>query len=481
MWLLMGPLGWYIYVVSFLKEICSIPPALVLLNMQRWGSGQNSCGADCCAGFPAWQSLRWECNGLFWCELQQCRLFWFGQQKVPSDHFFVSINGAKLWTCHNLPKLYCISEAKRFHDRLVNRFGLSLRIPISEYVHSEGPLVATFPYLAPKEVLKHLLLNGYSWLLLGGCHESNDDVEALLRSFWLCYQKEHPEHKVFEHPDRLGTTFPVTVHGDGGRTQKKQPLEVFSLQPVLGLNTAASMKSMACCCDTSVMYGGTDLGAPESQCLNSKHSTYLTHFLLFAYPSKAYSQFDNLLTGFLTEILDDLALCCQEGIVAKSGKTFYPGLHWVQIGHGMDVEGWNFNTFIPERWIRSWNTLLSRVWCWFTWCAVWGYQWWCALDCDQVQYSTVAAGAPWEEHPVWWWQTCQVSETWCISYFPNGDWKKLLGQLRFPSDLHGMFLGKEFEPFIDLVLLFIWAWLFCCLLPACCCLCHLRFPHWGWE
>ena len=158
--------------------------------------------------------------------------------------------------------------------------------------------MATFPYLAPKEVLKHLLLNGYSWLLLGGCHESNDDVEALLRSFWLCYQKEHPEHKVFEHPDRLGTTFPVTVHGDGGRTQKKQPLEVFSLQPVLGLNTAASMKSMACCCDTSVMYGGTDLGAPESQCLNSKHSTYLTHFLLFAYPSKAYSQFDNLLTGF---------------------------------------------------------------------------------------------------------------------------------------------------------------------------------------
>lgn len=165
----------------------------------------------------------------------------------------------------------------------------------------------------------------------------------------------------------------------------------------------------------------------------------------------------------------------------KVWQNISPGLHWVQIGHGMDVEGWNFNTFIPERWIRSWNTLLSRVWCWFTWCAVWGYQWWCALDCDQVQYSTVAAGAPLEEHPVWWWQTCQVSETWCISYFPNGDWKKLLGQLRFPSDLHGMFLGKEFEPFIDLVLLFIWAWLFCCLLPACCCLCHLRFPHWGWE
>jgi hypothetical protein len=60
----------------------------------------------------------------------------------------------------------------------VSMTDFSLRIPISEYVHSEGPLVATFPYLAPKEVLKHLLLNGYSWLLLGGCHESNDDVEA---------------------------------------------------------------------------------------------------------------------------------------------------------------------------------------------------------------------------------------------------------------------------------------------------------------
>ena len=335
----MGPLGWYIC-GFFLKGNLSHP---------TWPLFCSTCSDEAPAKTVAEQTAALASQhgkafaenamGSFGVSSSNVACFGFWQHWATQSTkrpFFKEwpINGQTSEFAIIYPHFFCISEAKRFHDRLVNRFGLSLRIPISEYVHSEGPLVATFPYLAPREVLKHLLLNGYSWLLLGGCHESNDDVETLLRSFWRCYQKEHPEHKVFEHPDRLGTTFPVTVHGDGGRTQKRQPLEVFSLQPVLGLNTAASTKTMACCCDTSATYGGTDLGAPESQCLNSKHSTYLTHFLLFAYPSKSYSQFDDLLTGFLTEILDDLALCCQEGIALKSGKTYYPAC----IGFKLDME-----------------------------------------------------------------------------------------------------------------------------------------------
>ena len=214
------------------------------------------------------------------------------------------------------------------------KFQLSLRVPVSEYVHSEGPSTASIPYLKPTDLFRTLLLDEYSCLLFGGCQGPEDAIEHLLRTFWETYRKEHPDHEVFQHPERLGTTFPITVHGDGGRTQKKQPLEIFSVQPALGLNTVASEKTMQCHCDTSAASGGGGLGAPESQHLNSKYSTFLTHFLVFAYPSKSYDMFDNLLTGFLREAMDDLAYAFEHGVVSQSGKKIYPCC----IGFKLDME-----------------------------------------------------------------------------------------------------------------------------------------------
>ena len=207
-------------------------------------------------------------------------------------------------------------------------------MPISDYVHTEGPATATIPYLKPTDFLKCLLAD-YSWLLFGGCQEP-ESIKCLLQSFWNCYQKEHPEHLVFQHPERLSRTFPITIHGDGGRTQKTNPLEVFSFQAVLGLSTAASEKSatMTCHCDTSAEYGGADFRDPFAQRLNSKFSTYLTHFLLFAFPSKSYATFDNILVGLLTTIMDDLAVACKEGIMSGCGQRFYPAC----VGFKLDME-----------------------------------------------------------------------------------------------------------------------------------------------
>lgn len=226
-----------------------------------------------------------------------------------------------------------VSKARRLHDRLVDRFSLSIRVPLSEYVHSEGPATTSLPFLKPTDLFQRLLTAEYSWLFFGGLQQSDDAIETLLSTFWAAYQKEHPDHCVFQQPERLSRTFPVTVHGDGGRTQKKQPLEVFSIQPVLGVNTAAS-KTMKCRCDASASYGNAGLGEPRSQCLNTKLSTYLTHFLVFAFPSKSYTQFDNILNSFLGHVMDDLALACQEGILTDTGKVFYPAC----IGFKLDME-----------------------------------------------------------------------------------------------------------------------------------------------
>lgn len=225
------------------------------------------------------------------------------------------------------------NEAKRLHDSLVCKFGLSLKIPLSTYTHVEGVETVELPYIKPVALLERLLTTD-PWLLFGGCEES--EAGTLLQSFWTCYQKEHPDHELFQHadPERLRHTFPITLHGDGGRTQKKQPLEIFSFQPVLGLSTRTSMKTMMCHCQASMGYGGVDLGRPETQGLNSKFSTYLTHFLIFAFPSKKYDSFENLLTGFLEEVSLDISRACRDGVLSPTGVRFYPAC----IGFKLDME-----------------------------------------------------------------------------------------------------------------------------------------------
>ena len=224
------------------------------------------------------------------------------------------------------------AQAKRTFDSLVMRFNLSLRIKVSEYAHSEGNACVSIPYLQPSAILQNLLLRN-SWLVCGG----NQIAESsqLLLAFWDAYRENHGEHEVFKHSrERLARTFPITIHGDGGRTQKRQPLEILSLQPVIGLTTMASKAAMKCTCSTSVHCGSGNLANPALQRLNSKCSTFLTHFLVFAYPSKAYkADYPNLLTGLLECVCSNLAVVCEEGLVVRE-QFFFPAC----IGFKLDME-----------------------------------------------------------------------------------------------------------------------------------------------
>lgn len=224
-------------------------------------------------------------------------------------------------------------EANQAFSRVVSKFHFTLKIPIATYVHAEGPATASLPYHSPTQLLS-VLLEKYPWLLMGGC-DQEECCRQLLLAFWDCYEQEHPEHEIFKQKnrDRLGKTIPLTMHGDGGRTQKKQPLEICSLQPVLGLNSA-SCASVSCHCPTSVKHGSGQFGDPLRQCLNSKHNTYMTHFLLFAYPSKSYKDFANLLHGLLQCVCDDLAEVCKSGIKTAGGRHYY----FASVGFKLDME-----------------------------------------------------------------------------------------------------------------------------------------------
>ena len=187
-------------------------------------------------------------------------------------------------------------------------------------MHHEGRETVILPYLKPRDVLTTLLTED-PWLLLGGLDPS-PQAEELLSAFWTGYRLEHATHKVFQMAQDnvldLKHTIPLMIHGDGGRTSKKQPFEVMSLIAVLGLDTK---KSLICRCPNPFDFTKNrtfqDLFLQK---LNNKNNSYLSHFLLFAFPSKKFKKTPGLLKAMLRVVSDDIASCCTHGIVVKNQR-----------------------------------------------------------------------------------------------------------------------------------------------------------------
>ena len=178
----------------------------------------------------------------------------------------------------------------------------------------ENGVVVNLPYLKPCDMLK-LLLGTYPWTLLGGVQPG--EHTQLLSSFWRHYKHEHGSHDVYQQAENgellLSNTIPIVLHGDGGRTTKKQPLEVVSICPVLGLDTEHTRLTCTCCRNPQT-YCGKRKRSALAQRLNLKNNSYTTHFLCFAFPSKKYKTTPGLLRSMLGAISEDLGQVCREGL-----------------------------------------------------------------------------------------------------------------------------------------------------------------------
>ena len=129
--------------------------------------------------------------------------------------------------------------------------------------------------------------------------------------------REHPSHAVFNFaPDilarRLPWTIPFSLHGDGGRTQKKEPLNVVSFEPTVGIQSATAA-GRACRCPQQT--------AMSTHRLNQREHSYLTRFLLLAYPTKRYPK--ALLQEVLAEFSEQLAALFRDGVRAPSGVIYF--------------------------------------------------------------------------------------------------------------------------------------------------------------
>lgn len=245
--------------------------------------------------------------------------------------------------------------------------------------YTENAETAQLPYLNPRDVLVNILQK-HPWLLLGGLDPGVQSRE-MLRTFWNTYQSEHPTHMVFRRAAaqslKLETTIPVMLHGDGGRTVKKQPLEVVSLVAVLGLDTYNDLK---CSCPTSCDFTtNRDTSDPLLQKLNNRNHSYLTHFLLFAFPSKKFKKTPGLLKSMLRRVSQDMARVCSEGI--SIGAEHY---NFAVIGLRGDAE-WHSKTGILQRSYQNVGHVNEKACCHL-----------CSAGSPGVDFENFRSDAPWK-------------------------------------------------------------------------------------
>lgn len=207
------------------------------------------------------------------------------------------------------------------------------KIPTSNHVFEENGATVVMPFLRPTDVLKYFLTLE-PWMLFGGL-DRGPAAHELLATFWRVYRLEHPSHEVFQMAARgevqLDHTIPLFLHGDAGRTLKKQPLEVLSLRAALGIDTDKGV--MPCSCNNGTHYCGRDKSDPMAQRLNSKNSSYLTHMLLVAFNSKKYKSTPGLLHGMIDVVAKDLKDACCQGISIE-GEVY----HCAILGMAGDME-----------------------------------------------------------------------------------------------------------------------------------------------
>ncbi|CAE7717972.1 unnamed protein product [Symbiodinium sp. CCMP2592] len=153
-------------------------------------------------------------------------------------------------------------NASRQLTRIVNKFAMLPAIRVSEHVFTVDSETYTLPYLKPRDVLE-FLLREHSHLLLGGYDASAPEAYCELRTFWERYQPHHPTHDVYK---------PVAQTG---------------------------------------------------QCLNGKFSSYLTRFLLAAFPSKQWP--GETLSSILASLSGQMRTLFEEGLVVN-GRRFYFGI-----------------------------------------------------------------------------------------------------------------------------------------------------------
>ena len=243
------------------------------------------------------------------------------------------------------------SHGARDSQRLFQRFGLKLNIPVSE-LKVEGSSEKQ-PFLKISTFISYMLRK-HPQLLFGG-HSVGAEAEHLCESFWTHYREGHPEHALFQkYPkEQWRYIIPIAVHGDKGRSYKKSPIFVFSHEVPFGL--PESLRARGSKLDTARQrqriykqeHGGNlnwscsqrarsqlfPEDVPEESCPkhqqlqdgvphNGRGNTFLSRFLITAIPNRMLKEHPQVVACLLKEMAADLTGLFEDGIAYDEHHTF---------------------------------------------------------------------------------------------------------------------------------------------------------------
>ena len=131
-----------------------------------------------------------------------------------------------------------------------------------------------------------------------------------LQEFWERYRLLHPDHDIWMYSHlQEDTLVPLLLHGDGGRTFRKDELMVLQFQPVLGFGTRAA-------CASHPVF------TPKKFGVNMSKHTFTTRFLYGVMQKALYRDDPACFTSFLTSFVENLGKLFYEGITLQN-KRFH--------------------------------------------------------------------------------------------------------------------------------------------------------------
>ena len=228
------------------------------------------------------------------------------------------------------------ANSERDVNRVVSKQRTFLEVPITELVIKGKH----YPWINPKNWMKFIVDRGLLYLLSGLTFENRNQVGWTWREFWSKYQILNPDFDLFFKDDfDPATTIGLYVHGDEGRTLKRNALMVTCVQSILGYGfNQQRMKR--------------DRDGEKLQ-VNFKGHTAMTRFLISVLPKTFYQDdpevFHLIMEKFSTEMKDLL----DNGLYDHfTGQTF----KFVIVGVKGDMP------YLQKigKLKRSWNTALKR-------------------------------------------------------------------------------------------------------------------------
>lgn len=174
--------------------------------------------------------------------------------------------------------------------------GLALDFPRVDVQLDEG---FSYPCFPPKSLLETVANEGFFHKVLGVPVAYSDDV---LPKFWTTYKKIFPDHEIFQHPVDYSHLLPFYLHGDGGRTYKKDSIMVLSMFSAFGEGTSRNPVELQPVpgSQPKKRSAAHDCGSFQPG-VNLKGNPYTNRFLFTAMKTEFYKKNRHRFTALLDE------------------------------------------------------------------------------------------------------------------------------------------------------------------------------------